>query len=354
MLSQAQRTIFERAQKLGSGASGVALDDAICRALIAVAATDFGVRERFSDITGDVPELFEANPPSSLSADGPDSFVLFERLIDEVGVDADTYFACLAALHKGRLKYQRILASQPVPTIDQVGPRALLQYGMLPPASLSSLLLWRKWMFDIDNRAGQESGYVFEPIVAHAIGGTPASATKSPVRRRGNESKGRQVDCLRGSNAYELKLRVTIAASGQGRWAEELGFPQDCRDSGFVPLLIVFDPTSNPKLTELIAAFRGAGGEAFVGDDAWAHLKEQAGVRMAAFLEKYVRKPLQAVLQSAPEALPELNMSMSADLVVFRVGGHVWQLGREGEDPDLVSPPDDEGTNDADDILSGS
>ena len=28
--------------------------------------------------------------------------------------------------------------------------------------------------------------------------------------------------------AYEFKLRVTIAASGQGRWKEELDFPSDC------------------------------------------------------------------------------------------------------------------------------
>ena len=119
-------------------------------------------------------------------------------------------FACLAALHKARLKYERILETQPVPTIDQVGPRGLLQFGGMDVRALAGFLLWRKWVFDIDNRAGQETGYLFEPIIAAAVGGVPVSARKSPVRRRNAPSKGRQVDCLREKRAYEIKLRVTI------------------------------------------------------------------------------------------------------------------------------------------------
>ena len=35
----------------------------------------------------------------------------------------------LAALHKARLKYARILKTQAVPTIDQVGPRGCCSTG---------------------------------------------------------------------------------------------------------------------------------------------------------------------------------------------------------------------------------
>jgi hypothetical protein len=45
---------------------------------------------------------------------------------------------------------------------------------------------------------------LFEPIIAAAIGGTPVSAGKSPVRRTANDKKGRQVDCLKGKLAYEM------------------------------------------------------------------------------------------------------------------------------------------------------
>ena len=46
----------------------------------------------------------------------------FEQLVS-LDQDADAYFDCLASLHKARLKYERILQTQPVPTVDQVGPR---------------------------------------------------------------------------------------------------------------------------------------------------------------------------------------------------------------------------------------
>ena len=106
-----------------------------------------------------------------------------ERLVALIP-DADMFFACLANLHKRRLKYERILQTQPIPTIEQVGPRGLLQFGAVCTNALTSLLLWRKWFFDINNRAGQETGYLFEPIIAHAIGGMPFSAKASPIRRQ--------------------------------------------------------------------------------------------------------------------------------------------------------------------------
>lgn len=247
--------------------------------------------------------------------------------------DADAYFYCLATLHKARLKYERILQAQPVPTVEQVGPRGLLQFGSLSAAALTGLLLWRKWIYDIDNRAAQETGYVFEPIIAHAIGGVPTGAKNSPVKR-GGRNGGRQVDCVRESDkrAYEIKLRVTIAASGQGRWGEELEFPADARASGYTPVLVVLDSTSNAKLTELCAAFKEHGGETYVGPEAWKHLEEKSGATMAKFLDTYVLRPLKSLLDEAPEAaerIPDLLLKAEDGRIIIQIGDEKLEIQRD-------------------------
>lgn len=321
-LSAAQRSLFVKATKLGSGKQAVALSDAAACALIAITASDLGVDLNLPPLDESI-ALYANSPPSSLALQsGESAESMFGRLVDSGAVDADTYFSCLAALHKGRLKYEKILSSQAVPTMDQVGPRGLLLYGMVPTPTLAALLLWRKWISDLDNRAGQETGYVFEPILAGAIGGAPASSSKSPVRRRGDLSKGRQVDCILDNDAYEFKLRVTIAASGQGRWQEELDFPEDCVASGFVPVLIVLDPTDDPKLDELQRKFLYVGGKSYVGDDAWRHLKEKAGRSMGRFIDKYVRGPLDDLLAATRDAdgLPKFSVEMHSNSVVFQLG----------------------------------
>ena len=318
MLSQNHKAILERARALGSGRQGIALTDEQCAGLIAVVVHDLRLSDCFPSLPLRAESFFDM-PPESLVVNSFDIADLFAQLVS-LNADADTYFACLAALHKSRLKYQRIISSQPIPTLDQVGPRSLLQYGMLPSPQLTALLYWRKWMFDIDNRAGQETGYLFEPIIASAIGGVSVSARQSPIRRRDRPSQGRQVDCIKGRLAYEVKLRVTIAASGQGRWREELDFPQDAKESGFRPILVVLDPTPNPKLTELSSAFTVADGIVYAGDEAWTHLAAEAGVTMAKFLESYVRSPLDDLLNSAPSDIPDITLSMKADAVVFKVG----------------------------------
>ena len=294
-LTQSQRAILAKARSVGSSKQGVAIDDEVSAYLVGVIARDLGLLSAFPEVPSSLPPFFGGNVLDTLRLPARDFLGLFERL---VGADpnADTYFACLATLHKARLKYERILQTQPVPTIDQVGPRGLLQYGSLHPKALTPFLLWRKWMFDIDNRAGQETGYVFEPIIAYAIGGVPVSASKSPVKRLSDPSKGRQVDCIRDDRAHEFKIRVTSAASGQGRWREELDFPADCGGSGYIPILVVLDPTPNPKLAELRRKFLASGGEVFVGSEAWQYLESLAGPTMSRFLENYVHRPVQALL----------------------------------------------------------
>jgi hypothetical protein len=338
-LTQAQRSIINKAQSVGGSKQGVALDDETCAYLVAVIAGDLGHRDRIKDIPADVPPFFGTQPLESLRLTGVPFPGVFEQLV-ALDRDAETYFACLAALHKGRLKYERILQTQPVPTVDQIGPRGLLQYGSLGKA-LTPFLMWRKWIFDIDNRAAQETGYVFEPIIAAAIGGVSVASGKSPVKRRSNKTKGRQVDCIRDKRAHEIKLRVTIASSGQGRWKEELEFPGDCKSSGYVPVLVVLDPTPNPKLDELKARFVAEGGEEYVGEKAWQYLRDMAGPTMTRFLERYVHEPLEAILAAAPavaDELPELRLLMEGGRFTATILGETLSVRRAARPEDASEP----------------
>ncbi|NVJ00248.1 hypothetical protein HV824_19250 [Myxococcus sp. AM009] len=330
--------MVEKARSVGTADLAVPLTAPICAYLAAVVARDLGLYKHFPELPKNVKGFYDEAPSSELALPG----VPFEPLIERLSAkdpEAITFFACLAALHKHRLKYTRILERQPLPTMEQVGARGLLQYGTMSAGALTAFLLWRKWIYDIDNRAAQETGYLFEPIIALSVGGTPAPAKKSPVKRR-NGKGGRQVDCVLVKHAYEIKMRVTIAASGQGRWGEELDFPKDCKASGYKPVLVVFDSTPNPKLDELKRAFLSEGGEVHIGKDAWEHLDAKAGKTMSVFLEKYVRAPIEAMLKAAPETdLPDLSLHVEAERLVIGVGLERYTYPRASS-AELASEPD--------------
>ena len=343
-LTPTTRAAIERVRAAGGGSLGQRLSDDVCSFLLARVVRDLGI-----DVAGydspEVPPFFSVATLDVSVAGSSDFYADLERVLIAEPT-AETYFLCLAALHKSRMKYETILRRQPLPTIDQVGPRALLQYGRMSGAMLAAVVIWRKWLFDIDNRAAQETGYLFEPIIAHAIGGAPFSAARSPIRRADAPSKGRQVDCVRQGHAYEIKIRVTIAASGQGRWREELSFPSDCRFSGYTPVLVVLDPTANPKLDELVRAFQEEGGETYVGDAAWNHLESAAGPVMAAFLENYVRAPINDTFGSSTGALPAIKFEMMPDELLVIVDDEVFSVPRasavEGEEDALPDDVDEE------------
>lgn len=354
-LTAAHSTIVAKARSFGGGALGVSLSDEACAYLVAVIVKDLDLEAEFPNLVTSLRPFFSTHPLGQLVLHDVPFLPLFEKLVAHVP-DAATYFGCLATLHKARLKYEAILRTQPVPTIDQVGPRSLLQYGTLTPTGLAGLLLWRKWIYDIDNRAAKETGYVFEPIIAASIGGTPVSASKSSVRRRSDHRKGRQVDCIRPDlRAYEIKLRVTIAASGQGRWSEELDFPGDCRTSGHTPVLVVLDPTPNPKLKALSRAFIDNAGEVYIGDDAWRHFNDLAGEVMSRFLETYVHKPITSLLHSLPERteeLPDLLLKMDRVELRVSVNGETLVTDRSPS-PAMEGAPDDL-PDDVDEVLPGT
>jgi len=271
--------------------------------------------------------------------------------------DFVTYLRCLAELHKRRKKYAMILSAQPMPTMVQISPRSLIEYSHVAPEALASWLTWRKFFYDLDNRAAQETGYLFEPILAAAIGGEPQGARTKVVRRSDDPSKGRQVDCWkavpgRKPLAYEFKLRVTIAASGQGRIGEEHQFAVDCNHSGVIPVLVVLDPTPNPTMAGLKAVYQANGGHAFSGDEAWSHLANEAGAVMARFIEKYVRSPISDISRFEKAAngdpskkklqLLDLAASASAGEIKIMLGGHERMIARH-ENLSLSDDGDDGG-----------
>ncbi len=79
--------------------------------------------------------------PHDLSLEGETAgFDAYETLLEIGPPDTDMYFLSLAALHRARLKFANILRLQATPSLEQVGPRGLLQYGDLSAEGLGALL----------------------------------------------------------------------------------------------------------------------------------------------------------------------------------------------------------------------
>ena len=331
-LDQRSKALLVKARNLGGKGPLVNLQDHELLRLCAVIATDLNHSDLITTIAStrevvngyySVPlEWF--NQPIASNSSFVDTFILLRQTLP----DFETYFTSLCEIHKHRVKFKRILETQRLPQVEALVPRCLLEYKLMPSETLASWLVWRKWLYDIDNRAAQETGYLFEPILAAAIGGVSYSATNSPVRRTNNPSNGRQVDCLEGVYAYEFKMRVTIAASNQGRFKEELAFALDCHSSNYIPVLLVLDPTPSTRLDELTMEYAKYGGNAFVGDDAWKHLEDKAGDTMGKFVEKYVRIPLREV-DSSYKKLQPISFSNVEDAISIQIGGQRLSIARD-------------------------
>ena len=332
MLDKETRQLINKARILGDTGLSVFLEDSELLRLCAVCAIDLEQYQLVSDIAtldelengyyGTGLEWFKLPVAHPLKFE--EIFLSLKKNIP----DFSTYFKTLCELHKRRRKFQLILENQTIPKIEQIVPRSLLEFGLKPTEILASWLVWRKWLYDIDNRSAQETGYLFEPILAAAIGGIPFAASKSPVKRASNPEKGRQVDCLDGKLAYEFKMRVTIAASGQGRFQEELDFARDCYESGYTPILLVLDSTTSARLENLSAEYSRYGGTAYVGNDAWNHLETKAGEVMGKFVEKYVRVSLQEVSTHYNQLLP-LQLVYQDDTISITVGNQSFFILRD-------------------------
>jgi len=339
------RNIFSKSRLLESGYPSVTLNESelysifliICRDLIWNIA-ELGLSEPLSIIPHQNYYKIPLEWFSSHEA-VPNIQVLQEVLASGIDIDSDfgMYFLNLCSLHKRRLKFQKILHHQPKPTMDQVGPRGLLEYGICDNDLLNSWLIWRKWIFDIDNRAGQETGYMFEPILACCLGGEAISATNSPIKRLDEKgipkTTGRQIDCYIGAEnvAYEFKIRVTIAASGQGRFGEELSFPKECRAAGITPILIVLDPTSSHRLIELSQVFKKYDGIVFIGEQAWGHLEEKSGKIMSHFIDNYIKPPLKTINDFNTSKLSSIKLTWDNNQIIIQGDHKDYQIERKQE-----------------------
>jgi hypothetical protein len=330
-VSTATKTLFSKARMLTGGGLPVVLGESQLYGIFILICNDLGW-----DLSA-----IQLNPPLNAlptnnyyevplnwfesHVDCPDLSNLLAALQTAIEIDEDfgLYFGNVCSLHKRRLKYQEILSYQPKPTMNQVGPRGLLEYGICNSPLLYNWMLWRKWIYDVDNRSAQETGYLFEPVLANSLGGTPVDARNSPVKRidgDGNQNnKSRQIDCYIAAEnlAYEFKLRITIAASGQGRFGEELSFARECRIAGITPILIVLDPTPSTRLTEVSKMFVDNGGHVYIGEEAWQHLEEKAGAIMANFIDNYIKPPLAAINEFDTSQLDSISLSWEDNRIII-------------------------------------
>lgn len=335
MLSQAQRSQLNSARTVG-GEPAVRLEDEELLLLLGIVFNDLNLslpnELDWSLALGFINESYYEVPIKALREAKLWNNTLLASILEnaiyeatKLEPDVFTYFIALSNLHAQRRKYLAILESQPLPDLETIIPRGLLEIGGLPPDALASWLIWRKFIYDIDNRSAQTAGYLFEPILALALGGVSYGARNSPIKRGGN-GKGRQVDCLVYRDAYEFKMRVTIAASGQGRFGEELSYAEDCQASGYRPVLLILDPTPSSKQEDLSAKYRKFGGEAYSGNEAWIHLEEKSGIIMSQFIERYVRTPI-SVIDRASNELLSLNLHRTNhNNVVARIGDYDFRL----------------------------
>ncbi|MEQ1746580.1 MAG: restriction endonuclease [Saprospiraceae bacterium] len=349
LISSSVKNIFSKARLLDSGNPSVILGESELYSILLLTC---------DDLDWDIARIGLPNPSSTLLKDNyfevpfewflshispPSVLALQQAVATGISIEPDfgLYFLNLASLHKRRLKFQKILSYQPKPTMDQIGPRGLLEYGLCAQGLLFNWLIWRKWIFDIDNRSGQETGYLFEPILASCLGGESVSSSNSPVKRLDDsglpKSTGRQIDCYIGSEnvAYEFKLRVTIAASGQGRFSEELSFPIECQAAGITPVLFVLDPTASNRLSELSAAFTASGGAVYLGEAAWAHLEEKSGETMARFIEKYIKPPLKAMNDFDTSSISSVRISWENNRIVIASDTEEYIIDRYAESQPL-------------------
>lgn len=255
----------------------------------------------------------------------------------EVSGDICQYLSNLALLYRRRSKYLRILQTQPFPEGENIAPRSLLEYGRCHDEVLFPWMSWRKLIFDLDNRSAQETGYLFEPIFTSCLGGCSLSPQTSVVFRLDSEGRqtqqGRQVDCYVEDRAtvYELKMRVTEAASGQGRFKEEMSFPLEAAAAGLKPVLVVLDGTPSVLLQKLCSQYENAGGEYAVGESAWKLLKQDAGKSMGIFMSKYIEPPLTAARDSMVKTPCDLSLKMRNGHMLIEAGsGQSYVIERHG------------------------
>ena len=318
----------EEARSLRQGLrkiTGTILSDQEMAYLVVRTIVDLDLQDDFPEIENHIislPEIYDLG--FSEGVVNVDLIQLLTRFTDHENDCSIGYLMSVRELYIRRKKWRSILRTQQIPDIATLSSRVLLEYGMVETTQLVTLMRLRKFFFDLDNRLAQETGYTFEPMMASCLGGVSVSHRNSPFNR--------QIDCMIEEErlVYEMKIRITIAASGQGRWGEELSFPEQAESAGYTPILLVFDPTPNQKLTEISQVFLDSGGQVFLGEEAWEHVASRANRCMEIFFRRYVRPPLDDLIRSIGN-LESIQFSMSESEMQFLIGTSVYSFPREDE-----------------------
>jgi hypothetical protein len=248
----------------------------------------------------------------------------------------DVTLACLCELHKRRVKFSRLRETQPLSDIGDMMHRVLMEFGGAPPAEFASWQVWRQRICDIEEHAAQETSHLFKTIMAMALGGETFDADASPIRCAQDASRGRRVGCVVGRRAYAFMCHLTEATSAEGRFHEELRFAEDCKASGYKPILLVLGGKRCRQSEIMSETFLANGGEALIGREAWEHLAAEAGPTMSRFLDRFIRAPMENVV-AAHKGLLDLEMTNRIDHFNVRIGHgrnrKTRRFNREKESP---------------------
>lgn len=133
------RKIVADARSLGP----ITMSDRELARLVAIVLRDLGHEDRIPEWARDVPpdDYFEV-PLSWFTQDEhrPFDFGRFFLGCCEAVQGFAIIFRCITKLHRHRRKFEVILRTQPLPTMDQVARRGLLEFGKLPIEGLASWL----------------------------------------------------------------------------------------------------------------------------------------------------------------------------------------------------------------------
>lgn len=312
--------LLPQARRLAAGSGertpAVRLHDADLVRLTAALAHDLGLADRIASIPEALAGHGYLSPPAMWPLRPVDPVPILEEAMAAIP-DFPAAFRSLCEIEKRRIRVRDILRHHPVPDPDEVASRAVLEYGLLAPSAHGAWMRWRKWLYDIDNRIAQQAGYLLAPVIATALGGRPVGALQSPVRRVDAGFRRRNVDCLSGTTAYDIKARLSDAPSRRARLDDEIAFARDCRFSSLVPVLLVLGPASGERAAELADAYRAHGGEALIGEVAWDHVAARASMTMARVVDLYIRGPMRDIASHA--AMPPLELAMR-DRPSIRIG----------------------------------
>ncbi|WP_103591532.1 ApaLI family restriction endonuclease [Campylobacter concisus] len=108
------------------------------------------------------------------------------------------------------------------------------------------------------------------------------------INTQGSKPKTFEIDCLIETNAHEIKWRD--ATTDGDHITKEHTRVQVIKAKGYIPIRVMFyypQRTQAKKIQETLETlYKGIGGKYYVGDSAWAYIKEYTDIDLMEILEK--------------------------------------------------------------------